>query len=59
MGKTLVNTTNFPTSLGRGVLQGHVDFMISKIDVTLFDVTQCVIYVICLIDMQREGTVSN
>ena len=39
MGKTLVNTTNFPTSFGRGRSQRAVVFMISKIDVTLLDVT--------------------
>ena len=39
MGKTLVNTTDFPTNFGRGHSRGHVAFMISKLDVTLFDAT--------------------
>ena len=38
MGKTLVNTTNFPTSFGRCRSQ-HENNMISKIDVILFNVT--------------------
>ena len=33
--KTLVDTTNFPTSFGRGHSHGHVFFMISKIVVIL------------------------
>ena len=41
MGKALVNTkNNFPRSFSaEAVLKGHVVFMISKIDVTLSDVT--------------------
>ena len=38
MGKTLVNTTNFPTSFGRCRSQ-HENNMISKINVILFNVT--------------------
>ena len=43
MWKTLVNTANFPTSFNPGCSQGVsylYDFMISKVNVTLFGVTQ-------------------
>ena len=39
--------------------KGHVVFIISKIDVTLFDVTLLDIYIIYLIHIHREGTVVN
>ena len=39
MGKALVNITIFPISFGGGRSKRHVVFMLSKIDVRLFDVT--------------------
>ena len=39
MGKILVNTTIFQLDSAVAVLTGHVVFMISKIDFTLFDIT--------------------
>ena len=54
MGKTLVNTINFQLVLAMAILKGYIVFVISKIDVTLFDIN-----VIYLIHMQREETVVN
>ena len=54
MGKTLVNTINFPTSFGRNHSQVLRCLYDSIIHATLFDID-----VIYLIRMQREETAVN
>ena len=53
MGKTLVNTTNFPTSFDRGRSQGAYRLLKSILH---YLTSLSEIYVIYLILMQREGT---